>query len=338
MKKLATLLLSLLLTFTSCVDEETFTNTPEGNFEALWTLIDQRYCFLDYKQQTLGVDWNEVHARYRQRITPQMSNAQLLEVLTDMIRELQDGHVNLFTSADVGRYWGWYEDYPKNWDQELRNQYLGTDYRIASGLKYRILDDNIAYVVCESFSTAVGEGNISDMLYTLRTAQGLILDLRGNSGGQLSYAERLASHFTNERCLVGYSTYKTGTGHSDFAPPMPEYLDPSDGMRWQKPVVLLQNRECYSACNIFIRNLRACAPTLITTLGDTSGGGSGMPFSSELPNGWSVRLSASPSFDHNMQQIEFGIDPDVPCKLDSLSAARGTDTLIERARDLLSAK
>ncbi len=330
--------LLLLLTIlgsalTSCVREETFDDTPEGNFEALWQIIDEHYCFLDYKAETYGLDWNEVHTRYRQRINPKMSKVQLQEVLTDMLAELRDGHVNLYTSADVSRYWAWHEDYPRQWSQELRDRYLGTDYKIAAGIKYRILEDNIGLLVYESFASAVGEGNLDDVLYYLRSCDGLIIDVRGNTGGQLSMAELLSQRLTNERILVGYSQYKTGRGHNDFSAPQPEYIEPSKGVRWQKRVVVLQNRECYSACNTFIRNVRACPN--VTTLGDPSGGGSGMPFSSELPNGWAVRFSASPSFDKDMQHIEFGISPDIPCTLDSADVARGRDTLMERARNML---
>ena len=330
--------LLLLLTIlgsalTSCVREETFDDTPEGNFEALWQIIDEHYCFLDYKAEAYGLDWNEVHTRYRQRINPKMSKVQLQEVLTDMLAELRDGHVNLYTSADVSRYWAWHEDYPRQWSQELRDRYLGTDYKIAAGIKYRILEDNIGLLVYESFASAVGEGNLDDVLFYLRSCDGLIIDVRGNTGGQLSMAELLSQRLTNERILVGYSQYKTGRGHNDFSAPQPEYIEPSKGVRWQKRVVVLQNRECYSACNTFIRNVRACPN--VTTLGDPSGGGSGMPFSSELPNGWAVRFSASPSFDKDMQHIEFGISPDIPCTLDSADVDRGRDTLMERARNML---
>ncbi len=320
---------------TSCIDEETFENTPEGNFEALWKIIDEHYCFLDYKAKEIGLDWNEVHTRYRQRINGKMTNSQLQEVLTEMLSELRDGHVNLYTSADVSRYWHWYEDYPRNWTQELRDQYLGTDYKIAAGIKYKILEDNIGLLVYESFSIGVGEGNLDDAMYYLRSTDGLIIDVRGNTGGQLTYAERLSQRLTNERLLVGYSQYKTGRGHNDFSQPRAEYLKPSTGVRWQKGVVVIQNRECFSACNIFIRNAHACEK--VTTIGDKSGGGSGMPFSSELPNGWAVRFSASPSFDKDMQQIEFGIEPDEPCALSSEDAVRGIDSLIEKARSLLKA-
>ena len=332
MKRFLPLILGLLVCV-ACVNEDTFDDTPEGNFEALWRLIDEHYCFLDYKAEAIGLDWNEVHQRYRQRIDPKMSKMQLQEVLTDMLGELRDGHVNLYTSADVSRYWAWHEDYPRQWSQELRDRYLGTDYKIAAGILYRILEDNIGLIVYESFASAVGEGNLDDVMFSLRSCDGLIIDVRGNTGGQLTNAERLSQRLLNERTLVGYTQYKTGSGHSDFSQPRPEYLEPSKGVRWQKRVVVLQNRECYSACNTFIRNAHACPR--VVTLGDPSGGGSGMPFSSELPNGWAVRFSASPSLDKDMQHIEFGIAPDIPCTLDSTDVARGRDTLLERARQLL---
>ena len=57
-----------------------------------------------------------------------------------------------------------------------------------------------------------------------------------------------------------------------------------------------------------------------TIIGDQTGGGSGLPFSSELPIGWSVRFSASPYYDARMKQIEFGIEPDIYVTLDDVLA------------------
>ena len=324
-----------LLLFASCVRDTDYADTPEGNLDALWTLIDQHYCFLTYKQQAIGVDWNEVHSRYRQRISPKINNVQLIEVLAEMVGELRDGHVNLYAAHDVGRNWSWHEDYPSNFSQELQDDYLGTDYRIASSIKYRILPDNIGYLVCASFQNAIGDGNLSEVMHYLRTCDGLIVDVRNNGGGDLTNAERLARRFTNERRLVGYICHKTGTGHDDFSTPQAEYLDPADGVRWQKPAVVLTNRTCYSATNTFVRDVAACP--LVTVLGDQTGGGSGLPFSSELPNGWSVRFSACPMFDADMNQIEFGIQPDTLVSLNDDDRLNGHDTLIEAARQLLSA-
>lgn len=329
------LLTACSLSFSSCVRGEDYSDTPEDNFQSLWRSIDEHYCFLDYKKEELGVDWNGIYTKYHARINDKMTRLQLFEVLCDMLSELRDGHLNLYCSADVGRNWSWHEDYPENLNTELRNRYLGKDYRIAGGLHYRILDDNIGYIVYESFSSGIGEGNISDALFFLRSCNGLIIDVRGNGGGQLDYAERLSSHFTNEKILVGYMAHKTGKGHNDFSKPEPEYITPSTGFRWQKPCIVLTNRSCFSATNTFVRNMKECS--LVTVMGDQTGGGSGMPFTSELPNGWTLRFSACPMYDSKMQQIEFGIQPDIVCALDSADMMQGRDTMIEVARTILRA-
>ncbi len=149
----------------------------------------------------------------------------------------------------------------------------------------------------------------------------------------LTYAERLAERFTNEKRLVGYIAHKTGTGHNDFSSPEAEHIEPSKGIRWQKKAVVLTNRSCYSATNTFVRDMKECP--LVTVMGDRTGGGSGLPFSSELPNGWSVRFSACPMYDARMRQIEFGIEPDTCVSLAQEDLARDKDTMIEAAREFL---
>jgi C-terminal processing protease CtpA/Prc len=331
MKDKLLLFLAFVLILCSCQKGDSeYDVSPQANLDALWTIIDQQYCFLDYKEKELGISWADIHTKYSGRLNPKMTRTQLFEVLCQMLGELKDGHVNISSSLDLGRNWSWKEDFPLNLDEELRDAYLQTDYNLAAGLKYRILPDNVAYVVYESFQSGIGEGNLDDMFFALRMCNGLILDIRGNGGGELTNVEKLASRFTNEKVLVGYRSHKTGTGHTDFSPLEAEYILPSKGVRWQKPCVVLANRSCYSAANTFVRDMKEMP--LVTIMGDQTGGGSGLPFTSELPIGWSIRYSASPSFDAQKQQIEFGINPDIACALDSEKAARGIDSIIEAAR------
>ena len=129
-------LLGLLAIFAaSCVDIEEHEDSPQGNFEALWQIIDEHYCFFDYKQQVYGLDWDAIYNIYNVRAKGQMTDYQLFEVLAEMLAQLRDGHVNLYTSFDNGRYWHWHEDYPTNFSDTLQRRYLGTDYRIAGGLR-----------------------------------------------------------------------------------------------------------------------------------------------------------------------------------------------------------
>jgi C-terminal processing protease CtpA/Prc len=107
-------------------------------------------------------------------------------------------------------------------------------------------------------------------------------------------------------------------------------------MRFQKPVVVLINRRCFSATNDFVNAMIYCPNVIL--LGDKTGGGSGLPFNSELPNGWSVRFSASPTFNAQMQQIEFGIEPDVYVSLSAEDVQKGKDSLVEAARQLIKTK
>lgn len=322
-----------LMTAASCIDEEPYVNTPEGNFEALWKLIDERYCFFEYKEKKLGIDWDSIHDEYKRRITPKMDNYQLFEVCCDMLSELKDGHVNLSAAFDIGREWSYYEPYPENFDQQIQQNYLGADYKIASGLKYKILDDNIGYVYCESFNDAIGDGNLSYMLDVLSTCTGLIVDIRNNGGGRISTAHQLASRFTNEKKLIGYMSHKTGKGHYDLSDPEPVYMEPSDGIRWQKNTVVLTNRRCFSAANDFVKCMKTCPN--VTILGDYTGGGSGMPFTQEIPCGWSVRYSAVIIYDKDMNHTEFGIEPDIKAGMEEEDMRNGKDTIIEKAREFL---
>lgn len=334
MRKFILLCCTVCLTcLTSCIRGEEFDNNAEGNFQALWSIINDHYCFFDYKAKTIGLDWNQVYKKYHDRLSPNMNTYQLFEVLGEMLSELQDGHVNLFATHDVARNWSWHEDYPANFNDSVHQLYLGTDYRIASSLRYKILDDNIGYIYCGSFSSALGDGNISQAMLYLAECKGLIVDVRQNGGGDLSNADKLASHFTNKKLLVGYMSHKTGPGHQDFSDLQEIWLTPSDGVRWQKKTVVLTNRSCYSATNDFVKSMMQCPN--VTILGDQTGGGSGMPFSSELPNGWSIRFSACPIYDVNKNHTEFGIQPDIKVDMKTEDLLKNQDTLIEYARDFL---
>ena len=241
--------------------------------------------------------------------------------------------MNLSSALATSKYRAWFDSYPRNFSDSIQSIYLKKDYVNSSGLTYQILENNIGYIYCSSFSNGIGDGNLDQTLYELRLCDGLIVDVRNNGGGNLTTAQKLAARFTNEKTLVGYMCHKTGPGHNDFSTPKEVYIEPSDGIRWQKKVAVLTNRRSYSATNDFVNSMKQFPN--VTIIGDKTGGGSGLPFSSEIPNGWSIRFSASPMFDPQMNQLEFGIDPDVKVDMTTEDIQRGKDTIIETACNLL---
>ena len=310
-----------------CLPEDNFNSSPQANFDALWKIMDERYCFFEYKD----IDWKDVYARYQSQIKSEMSSEALFEVLGNMLAELKDGHVNLVSSFNMSRYWDWYLDYPDNFDAKIQRNYLGKDYYIASGIRYKMLEDSIGYMYYGSFSSGIGNAGLDQIINKFSKCKGIIIDVRDNSGGLLTNVDVLASRFTNEKILTGYSRYKTGKGHQDFSNPEAKYLEPSNRIRYLKPVVVLTNRHCFSATNDFV-SIMKLLPT-VTVMGDRTGGGGGLPLSSELPNGWYVRFSACPSYTPDMEDIEFGIDPDIRVDMTEDDMQEGIDTIIEAARE-----
>ena len=327
-----------LCSLSACITDDVEPDTQTGNFLACWKALDENYCFFGEKGEEYGLDWNEVKTRYMARISEGMTDEQLFEVLASMVCELRDGHVNLYANHDVARYGAWFDDYPANYSDTLQRIYLGRseDYRQTASLVYKILLDNLAYVRCSTFGSQFGDGNLGELMRQVATCDGMILDVRSNGGGQLAAAQKLASLFINEKQTLYYISHKTGRAHDALSAPRAVEVAPFEGLRWQKPVCVLTNRRTYSAANTFAMMLKGLPQ--VTLVGDRTGGGAGMPFATELPNSWTLRFSACPMYDRQMQCGEEGVEPDVAVSLTDEDAARGKDTIIETARALLKAK
>lgn len=316
-----------------CIEEDEFSNSPVGNFEALWDIVDRKYCFFEQAEQNFGLDWQQIYNEYRPRALACENNSQLFDVLGDMLDELRDGHVNLSSIYGTSYYWDWKSNYPANFSDSLQRNYLGSNFKLTNGIKYNIIKDSIAYSYIGSFESGFGSDNLSVMLMNLAHCKGLILDIRNNGGGMVTAAEGLASHFIAETTAAGYIQHKTGSGHNAFSSPKELLLEPAKGAIWLKPVVILTNRGVYSAANYFIMLMKGLPHVLV--IGDTTGGGSGLPLNSTLPNGWTVRFSACPMLDKKGNHTEFGIAPDLKIDITSNDWNSGRDTMIEAACTLI---
>lgn len=319
---IATLLLG------ACHSTEEYVDNPRGNFEALWDAVDRHYCFFADKD----VDWDEVHTRYSAMVSDMMTERELFDLMSQMLDELRDGHVNLSSPWATSYYRGWWADYPQNYDARVVQQnYLHFNYYTLGSVDYAILPDNIAYMHYGSFATGLGEGNLDLVLNYFSTCDGLIIDIRDNGGGSLTNVETLVARFIDRRTLVGYISHKDGPGHDDFSEPYAVYYEPpvEGHLIWGKPVALLTNRSTFSAANN-CASIMSALPQ-VTLIGATTGGGGGLPLNLQLPCGWNVRMSASPFTDAHGHNIESGITPDIAVDQSAHDTARGHDTILDTA-------
>ena len=326
------------ISLASCREEPDFQNDFYGNFDALAEIIDTRYCFFQEKD----IDWDEIRSRYRAKITPETGLLEFYDICSSMLNELKDGHVNLASEFSTSYYRNWWSDYPQDFNlRTLQEYYLGFDYYQTSGISYKILDHNIGYMYCPSFSTGIGELSLDYILAILYKTDALIIDIRNNGGGLLTNINVLVGRFISEKTVGGYIIHKTGPGHEDFSDPYEIVYNPAEEGRitWspEKPVFVLTNRSCFSAANDFVSVMKTLPNVKI--VGAKTGGGGGLPFSSELPNGWLVRFSACPILAPDGSVTEFGIDPTPGCvkHCTAEGLASGRDNILEYAISLARA-
>lgn len=335
MKKTFLLLIVPVFILFSCeksLFEKEPANNPVKNFDQLWSTLDKKYAFFTYK----SIDWDSIRQKYRPQVSQGMSRTRLFDVFSDMLGEIKDGHVNLVSTFDVTRFWDYYLDYPTNFDYDLiQRHYLGYDYEITGPFENTWLH-NTGYIYYGSFGKSFSASHVNYLLNKYRDATGLIIDVRNNGGGYTKLIKDLASHFTSEKYMYAKDYFQDGPAHDAFTEPDKKYIEPADGAKWQKPVVLLTNRQCYSATNTFVLAMKQLDH--VTVLGDKTGGGGGIPISAELPNGWTYRFSASKKLSPDGFNIENGIPPDKYINMDVDDMANAKDTIVEYALDMLEQK
>lgn len=329
MKNLILLSLSIVL-FSRCEDplfEKDPENTPVSNFDILWNRMDTHYVFFDYK----GIDWDSIYRVYRPQISNNISDQQLFDIMEEMLNNLRDAHVNLRSEFDIS-YYEYYQDAPRNFDFDtVKKTYLG-DYDIVGSMFADIID-SVGYVRYGSFQLPVSEENLDFLVEKFRNTKGIVLDIRDNEGGDPLNGYRLGQRIADKRRHIYTNQYKNGPDRNDLTQPDEAFLEP-EGKGFDKPVVLLINRKCYSAANFFTAMMRAFPH--VTIIGDITGGGGGAPTGWELPNGWHFNYSSSITRLPDGFIIEDGIPPDIRIDITDEDLLSGTDTLLERALEELN--
>lgn len=320
-------LMVLSLSCESPFFDEDPANNPQTNFDLLWERMDERYSFFEYK----GIDWDSVYQVYSPMVTDDMTSQELFDVMESMLNTLRDAHVNLRSNFDISFY-NYYVNAPANFDfQVLEKNYLG-NYKITGRLINTIID-SVGYIHYRSFQQPISEENLDYVVNRFRGLKGLIIDIRNNEGGDPANGYRLARRIATERTHIYTTQYKNGIRKDDFTAPIEAYLDVNEELKFNLPIVLLTNRVTYSAGNFFTAMLKALPD--VTVVGDTTGGGGGVPIGWELPNGWFFNYSNSITYLPNGFIIEDGIPPDVQVDISDTDRLNGTDTILERAIDFL---
>lgn len=334
MKRNSTIYLLVLLTFlvTACekalIGADPVAN-PQAVFEHLWLDIHDRYAFFELKE----IDWEGVKAQYQPRISDGMSQQALFEVLSEMLFELQDGHVNLTSPFNRSRNWDWFQDFPLNYNQGIIDRnYLGRDFWLTGPLRHQIID-NVLYINYRSFTDELTPKTIGAIVERAQGREGVIIDVRSNGGGSILNGLRLAAAFANETYTYGRVRIKDGPCRDCFSSWTDLNMEARSGQSYNGPVIVLTNRASYSTTTFFAEMMRVNPRAIL--MGAQTGGGGGTPAFGELPNGWLYRFSSTQAISNEGRQLEVGVPVDIEVELNLADEVRGVDTIIEKALNLL---
>jgi len=262
---------------------------PEKNFEHLWKTYDRNYALFGAKH----IDWDALYKVYRPRVTAKTTDDELFQIISDMLGNLNDNHVGLsspkrrFQSGILGQMK--MEDFGLDL---VKQKYLkGKAKPLVDGVfDYGWLTDSIGYFHFRGFGRMEQtEAAIDQIIKEFKDAKAIVVDVRGNGGGDDRVGKLIADRFADRKRLYMKTAIRNGARHDDFTPWKYWYVEPGGPLQFTKPVILLTHRFSVSAAENFTLAMRVLPH--VTVVGDATSGVFADVYGDRMPNGWSFRVS-----------------------------------------------
>ena len=214
-------------------------------------------------------------------------------------------------------------------EQYLKQEEVAEKEPNGENYLYGLLDRDIVYLHLGYVNEAWRL--VKTLKESYPAAQGIIIDLWHNQGGDFTYALDALAELNDQKRLVFRSRTKNGSGPSDFTPWFSWYLE-SKGNGYPQKVVLLTDRFTISAAERATLMLQAL-PNVIT-IGDTTNGALSTMIPRTLPYGWYYTLAPQDVLAPDGKSYEgIGLAPDVYLVNRKSELEQGRDLVLEKAME-----
>jgi len=336
-KPFDTVIFVIIIIFSFCnCEKDNIVSSPikdyTSDFDSVWTKFALEYPLFQYKK----INWDEIYQKYNNQFTS-ISVEERNNILIDMLSIFKDAHIYLKTpdNKQIGQY------IPANFTFNFNRQYIA--HFIDSIAWHRESDywgwsklNNIGYIRFTDFHLGSVDSNAFDqVLDSLKTTDGIIIDIREIHGGNLNIIASIWNRFTKNKMTVGYQLYRNGPGYNDYAQLIPIITNPKDDWQYIKTVVVLTGQLCFSAGEIFAETMSHF--TNVTLIGDTTFGGVEAPGLYELSDGTEYSVPIVAYLNSQKEPLEWkGVIPDIYILPSLVRNNTKKDIIIEEAINIIN--
>jgi carboxyl-terminal processing protease len=337
---------------------------PVYSFEAFLAWFEDEYAFSGRR----GLDWREIRREFRAKVSSTTSSAQLLEIFSEIFRQIHDLHVALSSdhfyvnSGLPPLFDEWFKEHESSkstvsldkfakdkarayfrraWDRYLD---AGSRKDLSDNLILgKALNGKVGYLAILAESDFPGkEGllaqqaeaarELDEAMSGLANAGALILDLRVNFGGDDGIGLLIDSRLTAEDRAGLAKCTRNGASFTATQHTLVRHALAA----FTGPIIVLSSPYNVSAGENVLMTIKDFPQVLI--VGDRSAGVFSDTLSKKLPNGWNLSISneAFIAPDGTMYET-IGVPPDVliPFYPESVRST-GIDPILDKALHILA--
>jgi len=310
-------------------------NHNVADFEAAWAWVDSVYPAFDIKR----IDWASVYSEYRPRAETAQGD-EFYQLLNDMLKLLADPHL-YYSTPGGARFYPYTSPRLLNdrhlFSSKVVRTYFQSELHITGkdGVEYGILDGQIGYIHITHFNEDGMMDDFHEVMQFLRTTDGLIIDVRSNTGGDHDKVQVVVGMFIDSAMAWPLAVEQDGVPFE----PWPD-IQPVPGIpRYTNRVVVLINGASLSSGELF-PEVMGQLPN-VTLVGDTTAG-AGCNDREEsrggliLPSGKQIHIPTGCLLRYDGIPWEsIGIAPDIVVEQPLSDFSRGVDRQLEFAIEMM---